>query len=348
MTGVGIAWASTLSMPYAILAGSLPAEKTGVYMGIFNFFIVIPEIVRLARLRLGDDAPARQQPAGRGGRGRRLPDPAPPLLMQRVRETQRRQVRRTEAVCSMTAVLPLVARAGGVATRVAARARGRARSSRRTGGPGHSLNPVRLLIRGRNLAGARVEARGRDSRRGQLRVSASGTYLFVDVDDPTATPRPGRAGFTSPPPAGAADRAVRGARRRCRARAASRASRPTTSIYLIMPDRFANGDPSQRRSAAVSHGLLDRAQGPLLPRRRPAGHHRPSAVPEGPRRHGALDESRLRQRQSPEREGDVRRPAHHRLSRLRRRRLLRRRRALRRPRHVPRAGGRRARARASR
>jgi maltose/moltooligosaccharide transporter len=44
MTGVGIAWASTLAMPYAMLAGSLPAEKTGVYMGIFNFFIVIPEI----------------------------------------------------------------------------------------------------------------------------------------------------------------------------------------------------------------------------------------------------------------------------------------------------------------
>jgi maltose/moltooligosaccharide transporter len=44
MTGVGIAWASILSMPYAILAGSLPPERTGVYMGIFNFFIVIPEI----------------------------------------------------------------------------------------------------------------------------------------------------------------------------------------------------------------------------------------------------------------------------------------------------------------
>lgn len=44
MTGVGIAWASTLAMPYAILAGSLPEAKTGVYMGIFNFFIVIPEI----------------------------------------------------------------------------------------------------------------------------------------------------------------------------------------------------------------------------------------------------------------------------------------------------------------
>ncbi len=51
MTGVGVAWASVLAMPYAILAGSLPAEKMGVYMGIFNFFIVIPEIV--ASLVLG-------------------------------------------------------------------------------------------------------------------------------------------------------------------------------------------------------------------------------------------------------------------------------------------------------
>lgn len=45
MVGVGIAWASTLAMPYAILAASLPAERTGVYMGIFNFFVVIPEIL---------------------------------------------------------------------------------------------------------------------------------------------------------------------------------------------------------------------------------------------------------------------------------------------------------------
>ncbi|MBV6511693.1 MAG: hypothetical protein FMNOHCHN_01177 [Ignavibacteriaceae bacterium] len=43
--GIGLAWASILAMPYAILAGSLPPEKTGVYMGIFNFFIVIPQIV---------------------------------------------------------------------------------------------------------------------------------------------------------------------------------------------------------------------------------------------------------------------------------------------------------------
>jgi maltose/moltooligosaccharide transporter len=45
MIGVGIAWASILAMPYAILSGSLPPDRMGVYMGIFNFFIVIPEIV---------------------------------------------------------------------------------------------------------------------------------------------------------------------------------------------------------------------------------------------------------------------------------------------------------------
>src|SRR5215510_3701141 len=45
MTGVGIAWASILSMPYAMLSGSLPKDKVGVYMGIFNFFIVLPEII---------------------------------------------------------------------------------------------------------------------------------------------------------------------------------------------------------------------------------------------------------------------------------------------------------------
>ena len=43
--GVGIAWASILSMPYAMLSSSLPADRMGVYMGIFNFFIVIPQIL---------------------------------------------------------------------------------------------------------------------------------------------------------------------------------------------------------------------------------------------------------------------------------------------------------------
>ena len=44
MIGVGVAWASILSMPYAILSTALPAARMGVYMGIFNLFIVLPEI----------------------------------------------------------------------------------------------------------------------------------------------------------------------------------------------------------------------------------------------------------------------------------------------------------------
>jgi len=60
--GIGIAWASTLTMPYAILAGSIPEQKMGVFMGIFNFFIVIPQITAatilgfLMRNAFGNDA----------------------------------------------------------------------------------------------------------------------------------------------------------------------------------------------------------------------------------------------------------------------------------------------------
>lgn len=50
MVGVGIAWASILSVPYAMLAGALPAAKMGYYMGVFNFFIVIPQLVAAALL----------------------------------------------------------------------------------------------------------------------------------------------------------------------------------------------------------------------------------------------------------------------------------------------------------
>lgn len=44
MVGIGIAWGSILAMPYAMLAGCIPASKMGVYMGIFNFFITVPQI----------------------------------------------------------------------------------------------------------------------------------------------------------------------------------------------------------------------------------------------------------------------------------------------------------------
>jgi len=45
MIGIGIAWGSILAMPYAILSDHLPAGKMGVYMGLFNFFITLPQIV---------------------------------------------------------------------------------------------------------------------------------------------------------------------------------------------------------------------------------------------------------------------------------------------------------------
>lgn len=50
MVGVGFAWASILSLPYALLADNLPADKMGIYMGIFNFFIVIPQLLAAALL----------------------------------------------------------------------------------------------------------------------------------------------------------------------------------------------------------------------------------------------------------------------------------------------------------
>jgi maltose/moltooligosaccharide transporter len=52
MLGIGFAWASILSLPYALLASSLPSEKMGLYMGIFNFFIVIPQLVAASILGL--------------------------------------------------------------------------------------------------------------------------------------------------------------------------------------------------------------------------------------------------------------------------------------------------------
>jgi maltose/moltooligosaccharide transporter len=45
MIGVGIAWAAILSLPYAMLSQAVPMKKMGIYMGIFNFFIVIPQIL---------------------------------------------------------------------------------------------------------------------------------------------------------------------------------------------------------------------------------------------------------------------------------------------------------------
>jgi neopullulanase len=121
---------------------------------------------------------------------------------------------------------------------------------------GYSINPVRLLVRGRNLMGARVECPRLACSR--LRVNARGTYAFVDV----AVPR-GVAPGTYP-------LALRTATGTATIPFAVSAPLPARGrfqgfgvdnvIYLIMPDRFANGDTSND-NPAVSPGLLDRGKG---------------------------------------------------------------------------------------
>jgi maltose/moltooligosaccharide transporter len=62
MVGVGFAWASIVSLPYALLSNHLPAAKMGVYMGIFNFFIVIPQLLAASVLGFLLRAFAQGQP----------------------------------------------------------------------------------------------------------------------------------------------------------------------------------------------------------------------------------------------------------------------------------------------
>jgi len=120
----------------------------------------------------------------------------------------------------------------------------------------HSINPVRLLVHGRNLTGARFDC-PRLACAG-ARVSAAGTYAFVDVTIPRGA-APGAYPLTLRTPAGAATVPFRiDAPLAAAGRFAGFG--PDDAIYLIMPDRFANGDASNDDPAA-SHGLLDRNEG---------------------------------------------------------------------------------------
>ena len=74
MVGVGIAWASTSRCPTRSSPARCPPDKTGVYMGIFNFFIVIPEIIASLGFGWVMNHLLGQQPAGGRGGGRRLSD----------------------------------------------------------------------------------------------------------------------------------------------------------------------------------------------------------------------------------------------------------------------------------
>jgi glycosidase len=121
---------------------------------------------------------------------------------------------------------------------------------------GHSINPVRVLVRGRNLTGARVTCRRLTC--GAPKVSAAGTYAFVDVTIPTGTPA-GSYPLTLRTASGSV------AIHFSVASPLPRAGRfqgftPNDVVYLIMPDRFANGDATND-SPAKSPGLIDRAKG---------------------------------------------------------------------------------------
>jgi glycosidase len=121
---------------------------------------------------------------------------------------------------------------------------------------GHSINPVRLLIRGRHLGGVRVSAPA-GLRAGEAAVNAAGTALFVDLTiDPGAAPGVRRLALE-----GAGGRAegafevLRPLDRQGRFQGLS----PDDVIYLVMPDRFRNGDRGND-DPARSRGLLDRAR----------------------------------------------------------------------------------------
>jgi glycosidase len=120
---------------------------------------------------------------------------------------------------------------------------------------GHSINPVRVLIRGRNLEGARAVASGAGIAAGSTRVNAAGTYAFVDVSIATDA-RPGMYPLrvvTAGGEARAPFEVLSPLPREGRFQGFS----PDDVIYLIMPDRFANGDPSND-DPAVSRGMWDR------------------------------------------------------------------------------------------
>jgi glycosidase len=121
----------------------------------------------------------------------------------------------------------------------------------------HSINPVRVLIRGLNLSGARVEVRGAGLRVSRVSTNATGTYLFADV---TLAPHaaPGVRTLRLSTPGGVSEAPFEISAPLARA---GRFQGFTTDdvIYLIMTDRFSDGDPSND-DPAVSRGLYDRAK----------------------------------------------------------------------------------------
>lgn len=123
---------------------------------------------------------------------------------------------------------------------------------------GHSLNPVRVLIRGRNLRGARVSTITRGIKIGDIKINDAGTYLFADVMIDRGT-KPGRAPLRLTTAGGTVEAPFE-----------ITPALPRTGnfqgfnqddvIYLLMPDRFSNGDTSND-DPTISRGLFDRKKG---------------------------------------------------------------------------------------
>ncbi|MCA1592028.1 MAG: cyclomaltodextrinase N-terminal domain-containing protein [Acidobacteria bacterium] len=121
---------------------------------------------------------------------------------------------------------------------------------------GHSINPVRLLVRGRNLHGARVMATRAETEAFGATVNAAGTYLFVNVRiNPAA--HPGAYPLTVETPAG---KAVLPFSLNAPLDLRKNFQGITTDdvIYLIMPDRFSDGDPKNNAPAGSPAGANDR------------------------------------------------------------------------------------------
>ncbi|MDT7809392.1 MAG: neopullulanase [Acidobacteriota bacterium] len=123
---------------------------------------------------------------------------------------------------------------------------------------GHSINPVRVLLHGQNLGGARVEAVGAGIKTGLVRVNDAGTYVFVDVFiDRDA--KPGVRMLRVSTAIGSTDTYF------IVSEPLTRAGRfqgftPDDVIYFIMPDRFADGEPANN-DPRKSPGLYDRSKG---------------------------------------------------------------------------------------
>src|SRR5205085_9563670 len=117
---------------------------------------------------------------------------------------------------------------------------------------GHSINPVRVLVRGKNLDGARVEAVGQGIKAGLVRVNERGTYLFVDLFiEPTAKPGVRRLRIQNGGGGADAPFEVSAPLQR---QGRFQGFTQDDVIYFIMPDRFADGDPSNN-DPAKSPGL---------------------------------------------------------------------------------------------